>query len=53
MVLFLQSYSRPSVHALQTLHDIFPCDTTLSPTLIFLTSLPTEVTIPAASVPEI
>ena len=49
---FLQSYSLPLVHLLQTLQDMFPCETILSPTLICFTSSPIAVTSPAASVPE-
>src|SRR6185312_14700612 len=52
MVLFVQSYSRPSVHASHTLRDMFECETTLSPTLKFVTSSPTAITSPAASEPE-
>ncbi len=47
-----QSYSLPEVHASHTLQLMFECETTLSPTLSFLTSEPASTTVPATSLPE-
>ena len=52
MRLLLQSYSLPAVHLLQVRHDRFPCETILSPGFMVLTSGPTAVTLPAASLPD-
>src|ERR671930_2643321 len=52
MLLSVQSYSLPEVHASHTLQLMLECEATLSPTFSLWTSEPTSTTVPATSLPE-